>query len=231
LTPAIAIFVKTPGLSPVKTRLGTTYGVRAAEEWHRRSARCVATTARASGLPVYWAVAEAEGMQNQLWQDLPKLAQGEGGLGTRMAVVHTELVERHGGGILIGADLPQIEPRHLNAAASWVDSPDPRLVLGPAHDGGFWLFGANRALDTAVWESVHYSCDDTAHEFIKAVDAPAKAMPNREMPTWEMLEPLTDLDLADDLPAVLRELRAVEEPNGPQRQLALWLAQRIEQAA
>ncbi|MEX0915653.1 MAG: hypothetical protein WDZ60_07140, partial [Wenzhouxiangellaceae bacterium] len=98
---------------------------------------------------------------------------------------------------------------------------DPRHVLGPAHDGGFWLFGANRTLATAIWESVRYSRDDTAREFIKAVEAGA----------WEMLEPMTDLDQAEDLPAVLRQLEAIGTPTEPQCRLMRWLEQRIEQAA
>ena len=221
MNPAIAIFVKTPGLSPVKTRLGASYGQQAAEAWHRLAAGCVRTAAAASGHPVYWAVAEAEGMQHELWQDMPRLAQGEGGLGRRMASVHAELVQRHGAGILIGADLPQIEARHLRLAAHWLEADQPRHVLGPAHDGGFWLFGSNRTPDMTTWESVRYSRDDTAREFIKAVDATA----------WEMLEALTDLDQAEDLPAVLRELEAVEAPTDCQRRLTGWLKQLIAQAA
>lgn len=221
MTSAIAIFVKTPGLSPVKTRLGSGIGSGIAEEWHRRAAACVEASVSASGLPVYWAVAESEGMEHEMWQGLPRLAQGSGGLGARMAEVHTGLVTRHGGGILIGADLPQIEPRHIDAAAGWLDSDRPRHVLGPACDGGFWLFGANRALAPSVWDSVAYSRDDTAREFIAAVDAPA----------WEILEPMTDLDRAEDLPAVLRELRAVRVPTTAQSSLARWLEQRMEQAA
>ena len=218
---AIAIFVKTPGLSPIKTRLGVSHGRNAAEAWHRRASACVQATARATGLPVYWAVAEAEGMQHDMWQDMPRLSQGEGGLGRRMAAVHAELVQRHGAGILIGADLPQIEARHLRTAARWLDADEPRHVLGPAHDGGFWLFGANRTKATAAWESVRYSRNDTAREFIKAIDAAA----------WEMLEAMTDLDQAEDLPAVLRELQAIQAPTECQRRLTLWLEQRIAQAA
>ena len=221
MNPAIAIFVKTPGLSPVKTRLGASYGRQIAEKWHRRAAECVQVATMASGLPAYWAVAEAEGMHHEMWQDMPRLAQGEGGLGRRMAMVHAELVRRHGAGILIGADLPQIEPRHLLAAAHWLDADQPRHVLGPAHDGGFWLFGANRTRATAVWESVRYSRDDTAREFIQAVDASA----------WEMLESMTDLDQAEDLPAVLRELERIDAPSECQRRLAGWLQKRIAKAA
>ena len=221
MNPAIAIFVKTPGLSPIKTRLARRVGRTQAEEWHRRAAACVGISACASDLPVYWAVAESDGMQHPLWQGLPRIGQGEGGLGARMARVHTELVQRHGAGILVGADLPQIKPRHLQAAARWLDAPEARHVLGPARDGGFWLFGANRALPMATWESVGYSRGDTAQSFIRAVDAPC----------WEMLEPMTDLDRADDLPAVLSELEALANPSVEQRALTQWIELKIEQAA
>jgi len=221
LNPAIAIFVKTPGLSPIKTRLGRDLGQRVAEEWHRRAAACVGTCAGATGLPVYWAVAEPDGMQHPLWKILPRIIQGEGGLGARMARVHTEIVQRHGGGILIGADLPQIEPRHLMAAAHRLDASDARHVLGPARDGGFWLFAANRSLPAVTWESVEYSRDATAKRFITAVDAPC----------WEMLEHMTDLDRVDDLPAVLAELESVATPSSEQRALTRWIEVQIEQMA
>jgi len=221
LTPAIAIFVKTPGLSPIKTRLARHIGRRVAEQWHRRAAACAGISAKATNLPVYWAVAETDGLQHPLWKGLPRIVQGEGGLGARMARVHTEIVQRHGAGILIGADLPQIEPRHLEAAASWLDAPDARHVLGPARDGGFWLFGANRAMPTATWESVAYSQNDTAQRFIAAVDAPC----------WELLEPMTDLDRADDLPSVRDELDSVTNPSPEQRALARWIQLQIERAA
>lgn len=219
MKPGIAIFVKTPGLSPIKTRLGRRVGWRAAEEWHRRAAACVGINAGASGLPVYWAVAEADGMQHPLWQGMPRIGQGDGGLGTRMARVHTEMVKRHGAGILIGADLPQIETRHVQTAASWLDASDARHVLGPARDGGFWLFGTNRPLPKSTWESVAYSQSDTAQRFIAAVDAPC----------WELLEAMTDLDRADDLPAVRDELESVKRPSPEQRALARWIELQIEQ--
>lgn len=221
MSSAIAIFVKTPGLSPIKTRLARHLGQPDAEEWHRLAATCVGTSADATGLPVYWAVAEQDGMQNPLWQALPRLSQGEGSLGARMHRVHTEIVQRHGAGILIGADLPQIESRHLETAASWLDAPDARHVLGPARDGGFWLFGANRSLAKATWESVTYSRCDTAARFMDAVDAPC----------WEFLESLTDLDQAADLPSVRDELESVTDPSPEQLALIRWIELQIGKAA
>lgn len=221
MNPAIAIFVKTPGLSPIKTRLGRRVGRRIAEEWHCRAAACVGISARATGLPVYWAIAEQEGMGHELWRDFPPIHQGEGGLGSRMARVHAEIVRRHGAGILVGADLPQIESRHLDNAAAWLKSTDDRFVLGPARDGGFWLYGANRTVPTRTWEAVGYSRGDTARRLMAAIDAPC----------WELLARMTDLDRADDLPIVLDELKSIGEPSEAQRKLARWIELHIDRAA
>ena len=46
---AVAIFVKTPGLSPLKTRLAKGIGSALATEFHRRAAAAVSAVARAAG--------------------------------------------------------------------------------------------------------------------------------------------------------------------------------------
>jgi len=216
---AVAIFVKTPGFSPIKTRLGKHVGRAMAEEWHRRAAACVAESARQSGLPAYWAVAEPEAIDHSLWRDLPRLVQPPGSLGRRMAGIHSELQRRHGSAILVGADLPQLQPRHLSDACIWLAADSPRRVLGPARDGGFWLFGANDSIPQTVWESVGYSREDTASRFIEAVGGEA----------WAMLETLTDLDQADDLPLVLRELTGIHTASDCHHELTSWLTEWIRQ--
>ncbi|MDT8410294.1 MAG: DUF2064 domain-containing protein [Wenzhouxiangellaceae bacterium] len=221
MKPAVAIFVKTPGFSPIKTRLARRLGIALAENWHSNAAACVAQSARQSGLEVYWAVAEVEALSDPLWQDLPRIAQTQGSLGERMAGVHTRLVERHGSAILVGADLPQLQAHHLRQAADWLDADSSRQVIGPAHDGGFWLFGANRVFDTQCWASVTYSRSDTARQFINAMAGDA----------WEMLARLTDLDEPEDLPRVLAELQAVPQPTISQQKMIDWLKECIEQAA
>ncbi|HEV8692715.1 MAG TPA: hypothetical protein VGQ93_00795, partial [Lysobacter sp.] len=62
MTVGLAIFVKTPGYSPVKTRLAADCGRAYAEAWYRRAAAAVASVAKIAadreGIAVYWAVAE-----------------------------------------------------------------------------------------------------------------------------------------------------------------------------
>ena len=171
---AVAIFVKTPGYSPVKTRLAAGVGEAVAIEWYRRAVVAVAEVALAaagSSTAVYWSVAEEEACGEEVWRELPTLAQGEGTLGARMGRVHHELVRRHGAGLLLGADAPQLAVASLRAAFTWCEAAEPRQVLGPARDGGFWLYGGNRTAPLAVWESVAYSVADTAARF-RAAFAP-----------------------------------------------------------
>jgi uncharacterized protein len=210
---AIAIFVKTPGYSPVKTRLAAVLGERYAREWHLRAARAVAEVAAAaaadSGATVYWAVAESAAIADGSWSGLPAIDQGEGGLGARMACVHAALVRRHGCGILLGADAPQVQQ-----ALRWLDNAQPRQVLGPARDGGFWTYGGNRIADDARWNAVTYSSADTATQFVAAFD---------DLGSWLRLPGMTDVDRAEDLATLADALRALPAPLAAQRELRNWL--------
>ena len=217
----IAIFVKTPGHSGVKTRLAAGIGEQAAQEWYQQAAVAVAAVAQRAaaenGATVYWAVAETAALTHGAWSFLPRLPQGEGGLGARMGRVHATLVERHGTGMLLGADTPQIAAVLLGRALNWCEHPLPRHVLGPARDGGFWLYAGNRVSPLAVWESVTYSQPDTAYNFRAAFKARA---------AWLELPTLTDVDSAADLSALDAELASLSTCLPEQAALRRWLAGR-----
>ncbi len=195
---AAAIFVKTPGLSPLKTRLAADIGQQAAERWYLRAANAVAEIAAAADLAaVYWAVAEPEALDHPTWANLPCLEQGTGSLGMRMARVHNGMVERHGSALLLGADAPQLDPDWLSEASRWLKHSTPRLCLGPAHDGGFWTFGANRVIPESHWCSISYSRSDTRVAFEREMG---------QFGAWKLLPVVTDVDRAADLDPMAAEL-------------------------
>lgn len=214
----IAIFVKTPGRSPVKSRLAAERGRAWTEDWYRRAAAAVAAVAsdagRRAGATAYWAVAEDAAIAADDWAGLPAIAQGDGDLGARMARVLATLVARHGRGLLLGADAPQVSPALLCDALGWLDDASPRLVLGSARDGGFWCVGANVAPPEAAWTGVEYGTGDTGRAF-RAALAPYGA--------WCELPMLTDADHAADLPLVLAELTALPAPLAAQQDLIAWM--------
>lgn len=215
---ALAIFVKTPGLSPVKTRLWPALGQQAAEALYLLSAEAVASVAeqvrRPGGITPYWAVAEPAALHSDAWADLPHVGQGDGGLGERMCTVFHRLLDAHDAAMLIGADAPQLPAAELESAAQWLVSAERRLVLGRAADGGFWLVGANFPLPARVWTSVAYSSARTADDFVAAVGNAGH---------WAELAVLRDLDTADDLAPVADALHGLDGATAPQARLARWI--------
>jgi len=226
MTAGLAIFVKTPGHSPVKTRLAADCGRTRAEAWYLHAASAVASVAwvaaEAHDLMPYWAVAEPAAIDRGAWRDLPVLAQGEGGLGERMARVHATLVAKHGAGVLIGADAPQLSARMLSEAVAWLRQSGPRLSLGPARDGGFWLFGANIAPPLEAWQRVRYSVPETARELRAAMT---------DCGCWQTLPELTDVDRGSDLAAALQELEQLRVREPEQQHLIEWMRATFPQLA
>jgi len=208
----IAIFVKTPGHSSVKTRLAAGIGDESAHTVYRRCAEAVASAAaRAAPNAAYWATAEPGHDVAAHWPGFETIDQGAGGLGERMARVMTTLVERHGSGLLLGADAPQIDPRQLQRAMDWLRASGSRRVIGPATDGGFWTFGANDAIDPSLWTTVRYSQADTLTSFRVSMGSDGD---------WLELPALTDLDTANDLARVADELDTLGDALPVQRALA-----------
>ncbi len=218
----LAIFVKTPGLSSLKTRLAAGIGREAAEAWYLLAARAVRDVAASvEGVEVSFAVAEECSNAQSFWRQLHDAAplnltvpQGQGSLGQRMAQVYASLLSRHRFAILIGADSPQISSTDLQAACAWLDASEPRLCLGPASDGGFWLFGGNRLLPEQAWLSPQYSAPDTAREFQQAMQGNG---------AWLELRQLTDVDTEIDLRPVSTQLNAMKTLVPAQSELLHWM--------
>jgi uncharacterized protein len=210
---SIAIFVKTPAHSPLKTRLASSIGSRAATEWYKAACLAVKSVIKQvqplTRISAYWAVAEETALRNGIWKDFPALAQGEGSLGERMGRVHRMLVRQHGFGILIGADAPQLSVDDFQKAAAFLHHTSARLVIGPASDGGFWCVGANRRIDMTIWTSVEYSQADTCEKFLAQLS-------DFECMT---LRQLTDVDTENDLLTCQHELSALKKKTSEQESM------------
>ena len=222
LSAGIAIFVKTPSISPLKTRLAATEGVEYAENWYQRAAFAVAEVAELSGAVVYWAVAEPEAMNASIWQGLPRIAQldqaqntsQKTSLGARMHCVHQQLLARHGAAILLGADTPQLDITVLCAVIDYLRTSTPCWAVAPATDGGFWLHGANRCAPLGAWETVRYSSADTLAQFELAMASQGQLA---------RFQSETDVDTAADLAVCASALIRLAQPSNKQRALLDWM--------
>lgn len=116
------------------------------------------------------------------------IPQGCGDLGQRMG----RMLRRFPTGpvIIVGSDIPAIEPKHLEQAfrllgrKSW--------VFGPAADGGYWLVGASRRPCLRMplpFEGVRWSSPETLHDTLAGLRAAS----------YGLLEQLDDVDAGADL--------------------------------
>lgn len=192
---AVAIFAKTPGLTPAKTRLADGVGPAIAESFYLRALEiteqvaCAAAAAE-PGLTLYWAVAEREALGCECWSGLPQLWQGDGDLGSRLAHVYDGLLAQHDAVLLIGSDSPLLVPGHLLQAHAVMQQLDRAFVMGRALDGGFYLFGGKVPLTRTVWTTVSYSEADTADRLLANLEPVGSV---------GQLEPLPDVDTLEDL--------------------------------
>ncbi len=192
---AVAIFVKTPGYSPVKSRLAATIGVPLAEEFFKLSLLATKNSVleaikKSSGnLEAYWAVAEKECLNHPEWMDFEVISQGEGGLGERLDHVYKTLLKKHDSVLLIGADLPQLDFNRLLEANKFLSS-GLNFVMGKTDDGGFYLFGGRTFIKKESWTSVTYSSEKTANELVDLL---------KDQADFLYLETSFDIDHESDL--------------------------------
>jgi len=205
---AIAIFVKTPSLSPLKTRLAAGVGEDAAQAFYRLSLKAVEATAQTKKLTPYWAVGEEDGLEHPLWKNFSRLHTGDGNLGQRQHHVYETLLKTHDRVLLIGADAPQLSRDLLEQAMLALDEND--FVIGPARDGGYYLFGGRVSTSADVWKNVPWSTAMTRERLEAGLGA-----------SIPYLALLTDVDTQSDLQRMVAEMPgALSEP---QKQLRAWV--------
>lgn len=188
---AVAAFVKTPGLSPIKTRLAKDIGKQKAEEIYRymvETVEDVLLNLQDDSIDVYWAVGEEAGLIKPLWKKLKSIHTGDGELGERLHHVYSSLLEKYNYVIMIGSDSPNITPEHINCAAEIAKG--GRFVFGPTFDGGFYLFGGNTKIPKEIWTSVTYSQNDTMENLSQKIEEFGEVL---------VIEALADVDTVADL--------------------------------
>ena len=204
---ALAIFVKTPSLSPVKTRLAKTIGKDQAQHFYDLCLKAVSELATKIDAKPYWAVGEESGLNDECWQNFERLWTGHGGLGERQERVFRALKEYHHNVVLIGADCPQLTPNIVQDGFEKLSSHD--YTIGPARDGGYYLFGGSAVLNHQTWTDVEYSLPNTRENLCNKIEGRIYELPLR-----------TDVDEANDLKFLLQEMQ--EKPTKTQQEIRTW---------
>lgn len=186
----LILFVKAPVHGEVKTRLASKLGHdRTLDLYRRMLQRQIAL------------VNNYDNVSRQLWvsgdmnhPDLEtfagEIAQQQGGdIGARMQYALQQALSRHASAVLIGCDCPDVDNAYL-AQAFDVLSSGKDAVLGPATDGGYILVGLRRNAE-AIFSGIDWGTERVLAQTRSRLAAGAY--------TWQELEPLHDIDEAEDL--------------------------------
>ena len=193
----LVIMVKVPQIGATKTRLAAGIGPLAAWRFYRNTTTSVIRRLSGQGLSAKWKIwlavtPERLAAGTRFWPaEHVLIEQGRGDLGRRMAKPMLDLPP--GPVVVIGSDVPNIQPRHIDQAFAALEGND--VVFGPADDGGYWLGGLKRRpvfpgrLRPRLFASVRWSTEHALADTIAQLD-------NRYRVA--RIDVLSDVDTAED---------------------------------
>ncbi len=149
--------VKSPRAGRVKTRLGAQMGMSAAAWWYRHQVRALLRRVQSPKWDIVLAVSpDRDEMHHRYWPSgLPKVGQGRGDLGDRMARILGSESSRPI--LIIGSDIPGITQGEVAAMFELLRIRD--CAMGPSEDGGYWGIGlrAARKIPNGAFRNVRWS--------------------------------------------------------------------------
>src|SRR5579883_611046 len=185
----LVIFLRTPRLGRVKSRLAAGIGALAALRFYRETGnRLLCRLAGDRRWRCHIALTPDRDVGRvRPWRfRVAYRRQGSGDLGRRMARIFAELPP--GPTVIIGSDIPAIAPTDIAAAFAALGGHE--AVFGPAQDGGYWLVGFRRRprLPHRLFAGVRWSSEHALADTLAGLP--------RDMPVAR-LETLDDIDDAD----------------------------------
>lgn len=187
----LIVMLKEPRPGRVKTRLARDIGQVAAAWWFRHQCTRLLQRLRDPRWRLVLAVSpDQDGMASRVWPaDLPRLPQGAGDLGDRMARAMRRAPP--GPVCVIGADIPGVTRAEIRRAFRALGAAD--VVFGPATDGGYWLVGVRNArrVPRSLFRDVRWSTEHALADTRASVPGLRVGLVDR----------LADVDTLEDLRA------------------------------
>ena len=186
--------IKYPDPGRVKTRLAGDIGVRKAAMICRQIAeRLIEQTIPpvAGEYDRFVFYDPPERMQDFVsWLPHEKfIAQSGSDVGERMNNAIRHLLENGAKkAVITGADIPDLTSRIIIQAFEMLDLAD--VVVGPAHDGGYYLIGTKSPIPE-MFSNIPWSTGDVFSETVRAIKHSGKS--------YGVLPVLSDLDTIEDL--------------------------------
>lgn len=194
----IIIFARNPKLGKVKTRLAKTIGDFAALETYKILMKHTANVVEKSNAEKIVFYSEYIN-NNDVWAKIKckKVKQNEGDLGEKMQTAFEYAFELgYKKIVIIGSDVYSLKTEHIDSAFTQLQTHD--VVIGPAHDGGYYLLGLNFIIPE-LFEQKKWGTSSVLENTLADLN---------EL-NVTLLEPLNDIDTYEDLkkePQLLKKI-------------------------
>jgi uncharacterized protein len=197
----LLVFVKAPRPGAVKTRLASVLGVEAAAGLYRAMAgEEVRRTAPRAGEYARTLVYDPPDAEAEIARWLPGEAlapQAGRDLGERLSGAFASAFAAGARRVaIVGTDVPACGREHVAEALGALDEHD--VVLGPTHDGGYYLIALDRPRP-ALFQSIPWSTPSVLPATAERAGVLGLSV--------RMLDPLRDIDTVEDLKAEWARLR------------------------
>ncbi|MFB6226781.1 MAG: TIGR04282 family arsenosugar biosynthesis glycosyltransferase [bacterium] len=192
--PTVGVFVKVPEPGRVKTRLGEDIGMDRAASFYAGCTAWLLKRLEQSEFQttVFFTPATERDKFRGMYEGLDSLTlekQKGADLGERMFHALQYLSGQGSLPLIIGSDTPLLPLEYLQDAVSLLKEND--LVLGPAHDGGYYLVGMQNPTK-AIFFNMEWSHSDVLQETLDR--AKNQSLRTEVLPEWNDIDTLADLN-------------------------------------
>ncbi len=155
----LVVLAKWPRAGRAKRRLGVAIGARASTALAHaflRDTAALALRSMADTIVVAFAPPSAADRVAGVFAGAHLIPQPSASFGTRLTVALEAGRARARHVVLIGTDSPALDPRIVRDAFAALEA-GADCVLGPSHDGGFYLIGCSAALPASLFRRMPWS--------------------------------------------------------------------------
>jgi rSAM/selenodomain-associated transferase 1 len=175
---ALGVMAKAPRPGKVKTRLSPPLTLEESAAINicflRDTTENIATVSmsgKAAGVISYTPVGDESLFDNLLPADFALIPQRGDGFGERLLATAEDLLGcGYGSVCLIDSDSPTVPAVAFEQAVVELERSGDRIVIGPSHDGGYYLIGLKRA-HPELFESISWSTSAVFEETVAAAQA------------------------------------------------------------
>ncbi len=200
---ALAVMAKAPRAGKVKTRLAPPLTLEQAAAINICFLRdtadnigAVAVSGSAAGIISYTPVGDEALFDNLLPAEFTLIPQRGGGFGERLLATAEDILAcGYGSVCLIDSDSPTVPAAVFEQAVAELDRPGDRVVVGPSHDGGYYLIGLKR-VHAEAFANINWSTATVFEETIAAANA--SNLETVVLPLWYDVDDAASLEILKD---------------------------------